>query len=402
MNKELPPQSWMSGFPPEKQRVVRFADGSYYAWPQLRWSFSNIQQLVPTKSVWRGDRSVRQLPAGPKLQLKNSTITTLSGAKMTSQQAIQETCTDGLAVMKNGQLVYEAYFGACEPLKPHILQSANKSIVGLIAECLITQGVLSNKALVTDLIPELNNSAWADATVRQVMDMQISMAFHEDYADPTSEIWKFVKAMGMSPPTNGETAEAITDVLKRIKPEGKHGEQFAYKEPNIFVLGWIVRRAAQQDLASLVSQLLWQHLGGERDAYYMLDNHGTETTCCTTLRDFIRLGEMVRQGGVIDGHSAMPASIFDQLFLGGDTQKFAMAKLPHLEGWSYKSQWWIRHIEDRVCLVARGAHGQVLYVDRQNELVIARFGSSQKPASALLDPVLLPLIDLITERTGAM
>jgi hypothetical protein len=98
----------------------------------------------------------------------------------------------------------------------------------------------------------------------------------------------------------------------------------------------------------------------------------------------------------------MPASIFDQLFLGGDTKKFATAKLPQLEGWSYKSQWWIRHIEDRVCLVARGAHGQVLYVDRQNELVIARFGSSQKPASALLDPVLLPLIDLITERTGAM
>ncbi len=82
---------------------------------------------------------------------------------------------------------------------------------------------------------------------------------------------------------------------------------------------------------------------------------------------------------------------------GGDRNKFDLAQMPNMEGWSYRSQWWIRHIEDRTCLVARGAHGQVLYVDRANELVIARFGSSRKPASALLDPVLLQLIDLIVE-----
>jgi CubicO group peptidase (beta-lactamase class C family) len=400
LNEEIAPEAWMQGFPPEKDRVVRFADGSYYGWPQLRWSFSNIQQLVPTKSVWRGDQAVRPLQSGPQLDFSTHDLTTLDGRTLSVEQALLETCTDGLAVMKSGKLVYERYFGACEPLKPHILQSANKSLVGTVAECLIRDGKLSNDSPVTDLIPELKGSAWAGATVRQVMDMQIGMAFHEDYADPNSEIWKFTKAMGMAPPAPGEIPDSISEVLQRIKQEGDHGERFAYREPNIFVLGWIVRRAASQDLASIVAEKIWQHLGAERDAYYMLDNCGTETTCCTTLRDLLRFGKLVNDGGMVDGQSVIPADVFDHISLGGDTRKFALAQMPNLEGWSYRSQWWIRHIDGRTCLVARGAHGQVLYVDPTNNLVVARFGSSRKPASTLLDPVLLPMIDFITAQTS--
>ena len=53
---------------------------------------------------------------------------------------------------------------------------------------------------------------------------------------------------------------------------------------------------------------------------------------------------------------------------------------------------------DRNCAVARGAHGQVLYVDPANELVIGRFGSAPKAPSTLLDDIFLPMLDVITDR----
>lgn len=49
----------MQSSPPPADKVIRHADMSLYAFPQLRWSFSNFRQLMPTRSVWRGDGQQR-------------------------------------------------------------------------------------------------------------------------------------------------------------------------------------------------------------------------------------------------------------------------------------------------------------------------------------------------------
>lgn len=45
---------WMVGSPPPPERQVRFDDGSYFRFPQLRWSVSNFRQLMPTMNISRG------------------------------------------------------------------------------------------------------------------------------------------------------------------------------------------------------------------------------------------------------------------------------------------------------------------------------------------------------------
>ena len=47
---------WMVGAPPPPDKLIRFADGSWFRFPQTRWSFSNIRQLMPTSVVRRGRR----------------------------------------------------------------------------------------------------------------------------------------------------------------------------------------------------------------------------------------------------------------------------------------------------------------------------------------------------------
>ena len=106
----------------------------------------------------------------------------------------------------------------------------------------------------------------------------------------------------------------------------------------------------------------------------------------------------MRTGGVNDGQRLIPASVIDKIFKGGNPELFAKAGLQTLPGWSYKSQWWMRHIDGRTCAVARGAHGQVLYIDPENDLVVARIGSSPKAPSTQIDHIFLPTLDEITKK----
>ena len=45
---------WMVGAPPPADKIIRFDDGSYFNFPQLRWSVSHFRQLMPTVDVSRG------------------------------------------------------------------------------------------------------------------------------------------------------------------------------------------------------------------------------------------------------------------------------------------------------------------------------------------------------------
>lgn len=384
---------WMQGFPPAADKVIRFADGSSYGWPQLRWTFSNIQQLVPTKSVWRGAGAATSLPK-KDMGLEKLTIRVASGEKLTWSEAMDAASADGLAVMHKGVLVHESYYGGGKPHLPHTIMSCGKSIAGILAEMLIADGVLDDTALMSSYMPEYKNTAWEDATLRQTLDMLIGLEFHEDYLDQNSDVWRFLRAGGMIPTSPDDKGpKSLAEYLVTVRKEGEHGEAFAYREPNINAITWLLQRVTDMDLAELVSSRVWQHLGAEHDAYYMLDSVGFCTTMSCTLRDFVRLGEFVRTGGK---GNLLRRDYIDRLAVGGDRALFAKADMDAMEGWSYNGLWWIRHTEQGNQVFGRGAHGQFLCIDPGAELVIARFGSTQLPPSPLFDHINLPLIDAIT------
>lgn len=385
--------NWMAGFPPAPDKAVRFEDGSFYEWPQLRWSFSNIQQLVPTKSVWRGAEAAGELTL-KSAGFESLMIETEAGESLSWQDALATTYTDGLAVMHKGVLVHESYFGACEPHRPHAIMSCAKSVAGMLAEMLIGEGVLDEAALIPQYLPELGGTAWADATLRQVMDMLIGMEFHEDYLDANSDVWRYLRSGGMVPMAgNTEGPQSLMDYLVGVRKEGEHGAAFAYREPNINVLTFVIQRVTGTDLSVLASARLWQHTGAEHDACYMLDPVGSCTTMSCTLRDFTRFGEFLRTDEAV-------RPVVERIVAGGDQDLFAKAGMDAMKGWSYKSQWWIRHMDRGTAMVARGAHGQLLYIDPSSELVITRFASPQLSPGYLMDHTVMPTFDAITAHVG--
>src|SRR5690349_14594536 len=45
---------WMIGSPPPPDKIIRFSDNDYFAFPKLRWTVCHFRQLMPTVGVSRG------------------------------------------------------------------------------------------------------------------------------------------------------------------------------------------------------------------------------------------------------------------------------------------------------------------------------------------------------------
>ena len=382
---------WMTGFPPPQDKAVIFADGSFRKFPQLRWAWSNIRQLVPTVGVWRGPGPASVLPRAAR-DLGSLQLTTMDGRSITFDQALEETYADGIAVLHRGRIVFERYFGALEAHKQHIAMSVTKSFTGVLAGILVAEGKLDPAAPVVAYVPELEPSAFGDATVEQVMDMTTGLKYTEIYTDANSDVWAMRRANGMAPPEPGAPPISLLEYLTTQQKQGEHGCVFAYKTVNTDVLAWITRRITGESLSAQLSARIWQPMGAEEDAHYTVDRLGIESGgggLNTTLRDLVRFGEVMRNRGRFHGCQIVPASVVDDITKGGDPKKFVSSGYATLPGWSYHNQWWVSH-NAHGAYMARGIHGQSIYVDPKAEMVIARYASHPAAGNVNNDPVTLP------------
>ena len=385
---------WMVGSPPPPERILRFDDGSYFRFPQMRWSVSNFRQLMPTVNVSHG----LSAPSPLKRNLLDA-IDTVSfiplGADepMTWQQSLLANYTDGIVVLHRGAIVYERYFGVLKAQGQHGAMSVTKTFMGTLAALLVAEGTLEPERKVAYYVPELAASAFGNATVRQLMDMTTGIRFSEDYADPNAEVWAHAAAGNPLPkPADYQGPRTYYEFLQTVQPQGKHGEAFHYRTANTDALGWVLARASGRNVAKLLSERIWSKLGAEQDAYMSVDSIGTPFAgggLNSGLRDLARFGEMVRNNGRYNDQQILPAEVVTDIRNGASREDFAKAGYSLLPGWSYRNMWWVTH-NAHGAFMARGVHGQALYIDPAAEMVIARFASHPIAANSANDPTSLP------------
>jgi CubicO group peptidase (beta-lactamase class C family) len=304
-----------------------------------------------------------------------------------------DTYTDGIVVLHGGRCVYERYFGALRDDRPHMCFSVTKSYVGTLAATLLHEGVLDADRPVGFYLAELAGSAYADASLRSVLDMQVGVAFTEDYADPGSGFWRYCRAGGLRARPAGESGpDNYCEYLTTLRKEGGHERAFAYKSVNTEVLAWLLRRVTGQPLAELLSERIWIPIGCERDGYFCVDPLGVEmggAGLSASLRDLARFGEMLRRDGDCAGRQVVPGAVVADIRRGGDPARFAKSGYDWLAGYSYRNMWWVSHNE-LGAFEARGIHGQRLYIAPRAGMVIARFASHPVAASSANDPITLP------------
>ena len=393
---------WMVGAPPPADRIVRFADGSYFNFPAMRWSVSNFRQLMPTTNVSRGLGAPVPLARALRSDIDKLTFVPLGSQQpMTWEQSLAANYTDGIVVLHRGQVVYERYFGVLNPEGQHGAMSVTKSVVGTMGAMLVADGTLDANKKVADYVPELAASAFGNATLRQVLDMTTGLKYSEDYADPNAEVWQHSAAGSPLPkPKDNTGPRTYMEFLLTVKPLGEHGQAFAYKTVNTDVLGWVIARVTGRNVAQLMSERIWQRLGAEQDAYFTVDSIGTPFAgggLNTGLRDLARFGEMIRNDGQYLGQQIVPKAVVDDIRAGGDKAAFAKAGYDLLKGGSYRNMWWVTHNPDGA-FMARGVYGQRIYIDPKAEMVIVRYASNPIAGNAANDPVTIPAFEALAKQ----
>lgn len=385
---------WMAGSPPPPDKIIRFADSSFCRFPRTRWSYSHMRQLMPTSVVPRDNAAVSELPRVERPDIDAITFQPLGRSdSMTWKESLLANYTDGIIVLHQGRIVYERYFGVLNAHTQHIAFSVTKSFVATVAAVLVHEGVLGQHSMVATYLPELQSSGYADATLRQLLDMTTGLKYVEDYTDENSSVWEFSRAGNFRPrPAGYQGPDSFYAYLQTLQKDSAHGERFAYKTVNTDTLGWVLRRVTGKTMSELLRERLWSKLGVEQDAYFTVDPIGIEFAgggLNLTLRDMARFGEMMRLGGHYNGQQIVPTAIIEDIRRGGNCDHFALAGYTLLPGWSYRTMWWVSH-NDHGAYTARGIHGQAIYIDPAAEMVVARLASHPLGANANLDPTSLP------------
>lgn len=394
--KQSDPQTlgWMQGFPPPADKLITQPSSNFFSFPKLRWTVCHIRELMPTTDVSRGIGAPSKLSYALDKNIDAITfMPTNSKRPMTWKQSLDANYTDGIMVMHHGKVVYERQNGCLNELGNHAAMSMTKSMTGLLAEILVTEGKLDDKALVASIIPELKNSGFGDATVRQVMDMTTALDYSEDYADPNADIWKYSEAASPLPkPKDYKGPNGYFEYLQTVKKNGEHGEVFNYRTINSDALGWIISRTTGKAVNELLSERIWQKIGAEQSAYMTVDAKGTPFAgggLSAGLHDMARIGSLMLNKGEINGERLFPAAVVDNIEAGGDKEAFAKADYKQLTNGSYTSMWWLFNNPTPI-YAARGVHGQTVYVDPAADMVIVRFASYPDASNGKIDPTSLP------------
>jgi CubicO group peptidase (beta-lactamase class C family) len=363
---------------------------------RMRARFSGMRETSPTLNVWRGPGPVSPLPRALRDDIDALSFEPLlGGAPMRWDTSLGVNHTDGIVVLHRGRIVYEYFDGPLKAHVPHVCHSVTKSLVGTLAAAEVVAGRIDPKAPVTAYVPELAQSAWATATVRQTMDMTTALHYDEDYTRADAEVWTYLRAAGQIPsmPLTGPGAPiGVREFLQTVQASGAHGTGFIYKTVNTDVLGWIVCNVTGLSLEQLVEQRFWTPMGAEQDGYFVGDarhHAGAGGALSATLRDLARFGETMRCDGHFNGRQIVPQAAVEAIRSGASQADFRHGGYKLLTGWSYRAMWWITH-NAHGAFCARGIHGQNLYIDPKAEMVIARFASHPKAASVNSDPTTLP------------
>jgi CubicO group peptidase (beta-lactamase class C family) len=372
----------MRGFPPAGDSLVTLA--TWQNEPNVRWAFRHMREIMPTQPIPADTRTTRALHAASTPSALAAPLTRLDGTRTTAEDVFASTWTDALLVLQDGKIVDERYYAGMTERTPHLLMSVSKSIVGCVAGILTDRGLLDPDAPVTTYVPEAATSGYDGARIRHLLDMRTGVRFRETYTAPDAEVRVMERSMGWRPRLDDDPV-GMYEYLTTLGNVHSHGGPFTYRSADTDMLGWVCERASGTRMADLVSTLLWVPMGAERDAEVTCDPVGSaihDGGISAVARDVARFGQMLLDGGMINGRPVVPASWLLDAHNPGKDVREAFAQTDNesvLPGGWYRNKFWFVPNGHATALVCLGIHGQMVYVNRATGTVGVKLSSWPQP-----------------------
>ena len=369
--------------------------GNWRLAPFSSWAFQNVNEIVPSAVITGTGRA--ETPAKPLGVFGALQVTNASGAKVSLAAFLEESQTDSFIVMRQGEFIAEWHAPTCDPAMPHLLFSVSKSITGILAGILIDKGMIAETDLVSKHVPEAMASAYGDATLRNLLDMEVALDFDENYLDKTGGFDRYRRATGWNPQDPTRPSSDLKSFLCTIqKSNAEHGVTHAYRSPNTDMVGVVLERAAGKRIPELISELIWRPMGAHADSFVTVDKIGTARTAggiSATPRDLARFGDMVRLGG----RGVVSPKWIDDLWTGGSREAWRIGdQADHFPQGSYRSFWYESGAGE---LAAIGIHGQWIWIDPKTETVIVKQSCQPLPTDPQMDDAIVDMMRAVSLLT---
>ena len=337
--------------------------------------------------IGRGESTVRPLPARPTSLLSLGVDRVREGPPL--EELLVATSTDAFVVVHGGELAAE-WYGDDLAESPQLLMSITKSFVGCLTGILAARGVVDVDAPVVRYAPELAVGGYAPALVRDVLDMRTGGRYVEDHDDPDGEVAEIARALA----NHDGTAPTLLALMVGTPRVATSGGPFSYRSLDTEVLGLVLERASGRSLPDLLQDELLAKLGLEHDAEMNVDATGAAHAgggLSMTARDLARFGRMLLDGGSVGDLSVVPTAFLQDTRRGAPDSRDAFVgdiEQPGRDLGSvspgmkvstiYRNQFWVLEQGGRQ-LLGIGIHGQLLYLDSDNDTVVVKLSSWPRP-----------------------
>jgi len=138
-----------------------------------RWGFHNIHKITRYSM---GLRASQVMPLKTDIDLRIGNMPEV-------RRLTRTTFFSAMVVLRGQTVLFEIYAPDFGPKCLHSMQSVTKSTMNLVYGRLIEQGQIDVNKKVVDYLPDMG-SGYAQATVQQVLNMDLKNNFNEDYSDP--------------------------------------------------------------------------------------------------------------------------------------------------------------------------------------------------------------------------
>lgn len=283
------------------------------------------------------------------------------GGRATIEGYLSRNPATGLIVAVDDTILVERYQYARSETQRMTSFSMAKTICAILVGLAVADGAIASiEDPAEKYAPALKGSEYGRTPIRHLLTMSSGVRFREDY-DGADDVTKLSRAVLYGPGGAG----AVRQFNMR---DAAPGARWYYASAETQVLGLVLTGALKRPVADYLSERLWQPMGAEADASWIIDRTGQEVTFAyfnAVLRDYARLGMLLANGGRLGERQIIPADWLREMtrmhFNGNQTGRW----------FGYGFQTWI-FPENDGSFAFLGVRGQTIFVDPARKLVLVQ------------------------------
>lgn len=331
-------------------------------------NFNRIAELFRVEEVAPSSRPMPWKKARADLALPGSFQSL--GDTLVTEEYLKRTNTTALLVIKGGEICFEQYWLTGGRNVHWLSMSVAKSVTSALLGAARADGRFGGVSEpITQYLPDLKGSGYDGVSIKDVLQMSSGVTWNEDYSDPDASVAELVRTLGDS--------SSPYFLARESTREHTPGTYNRYCSIDTVVLGALLERLIDSSTAKYTHEKLWEPLGCENAAHWILDKGGAALTYVgfnATARDYARVGELYLRGGVWNGAQVLPAD-WVKASVTPDAPHLApglrdSADLPY--GYGY--QWWLL---DDGSFTATGIYNQFVFVSPEHDTVIVKLSANQ-------------------------